>query len=479
MYRWRSGDHRTFRTSGQLNQGSPDADQEAGLPPGRRQLAAFAVALAVAMSVLDGVMLNVALPSIAKDLAVTPASAIWVINAYQFANAIVLVPLGKIADSVGHSKVYLACMALFTAASIGCAASSTLLSLSLWRVAQGCGGAGVVGVTNAMLRLIYPPSMLARGIGLNSLIVALSLASGPILASLIVELIDWQWLFLVNAPIGLVLLVIGWRALPIREGLRDRFDWCSAVMSILTFGSVILAIDAGAHAQGYWTSLWLGLMGVTIGSALVRRQLGQSRPMLPLDLLRNRMFAMSVATMFGAAMAQIMAYVSLPFLFQHDLGRSQIETGMLFLPWPIALAVAAMISGRWGTQWRPAITCSIGLGIFAIGLLSLAALQPGASNIDIIWRMALCGIGYGSFQPSSSRAMITSAPRERAGSASVMGATGRVLGQAVGAALIAALFRTFPATGSTIALLAAVGITLAAAMFSAIRGQPTATSSMP
>jgi DHA2 family multidrug resistance protein-like MFS transporter len=443
---------------------------EPGLPPKARRWAAFAIALAVAMSVLDGVMLNVALPSIARSFRADPAAAIWIVNAYQLAAALVLVPLGKMADTIGHSRIYLACMAVFTIASVGCALSQDLVTLSIWRFAQGCGGAGVVGVTNAMLRFTYPTKMLAQGIAINSLVVAMSLASGPTIASLIVELASWQWLFIVNVPIGVLLLIIGARFLPHTHGSHQRFDWKSALLSMATFCTIILAIDAKAHAEGIWLPLALGMSGIALGIVLIRRQLDQPMPLFPVDLLRQRMFGLSVGTMFGAAMAQIMAYVSLPFLFQHDLGRTQIETGLLFLPWPIALAVIAPIAGRLGGRYAPGVLCSIGLLVFALGLLSLATLVQGASNWDVAWRMALCGIGYGLFQPPSSRAMISSVPKERSGSASVMGASGRVLGQAIGAALVASMFRLFPETGTTVSLLVAAVIALAAMIASVSRG---------
>lgn len=440
------------------------------LSPRARTLAALTIGLAVAMSVLDGVMLNVGLPTIARSLEVSPSAAIWVINAYQLATALVMVPLGKAADTIGHRHVYLACIALFTFASAGCASSHNLLELSLWRFVQGCGGAGIVGVTNAMLRFTYPARMLAHGIAINSMVVALSLAAGPAIAALILEMVSWPWLFFVNLPIGLIMFSTGVLYLPRTTGAAQEFDWQSALLCVATFGALILAIDLRAHAASSFIASILGATGIGAGTLLVRRQLGRPMPLFPIDLLRTRMFSLSVGTMFGAAMAQIMAYVSLPFLLQHNMGRSPLETGLLFLSWPVALACTAPLASRLSQRHSAAILCSAGLSILAIGLLALTFLPDDAKNPAIIWRMAICGMGYGLFQPPSSRAMITSAPRARSGSASVMGATGRVLGQTIGAALVASLFEVFGASGPSAALTVAVAIAMLAAVASLFRG---------
>lgn len=449
-------------------------NHETGLSGARRRWAAFAVGLAVIISVMDGVMLNIALPAIQRSLDATPASVIWVVNAYQLAVAIVLLPLGKSADIFGHRRVYMTCLAVFTIASVGCALSTSLVPLSIFRFAQGCGGAGILGITNAMMRHIYPPRLLARGIATNSLVVALSLALAPTISSLIVTWASWQWLFLVNLPTGLLLLFVGARVLPDTPGSGDRFDFVGALLCIGTFGLIILALDAKAHQQGLWAPILLGVAGIGLFAPFLRHQLRLAAPLLPVDLLRGRMFGLSVGTMFCAAMAQIMAYVSLPFFFQYGLGRSQIETGLLFLPWPIAIACIAPVSGRLGTRFPAALLCGVGLGVFACGLLSLAFLAPGATVLDIGWRMALCGLGYGFFQPTNSRALITSAPLGRSGSASVMGAAARVLGQASGAALVASIFRLIPAGATSVALLIAAAIAIAGGFASLGRGMRAA-----
>jgi len=451
---------------------------EAG-PWGRRErLAALTISLAVTASVFDGVMLNAALPTIAARLGADPSVAIWVVNAYQLAVVLVLLPLGRAADIYGHSRIYLCCIALFGIASLGCALATDLGSLALWRFVQGCGGAGMMGITNAMLRLVHPPERLARGMARVSLIVAMALAAGPTVASFLVSLADWRWLFLVNLPTVAILLVLGLRALPAGTRSGHRYDLFGALLSMATFGAFLLALDTGAHGAAAALPFLLGTIGLLAGAMLLHRQRGQESPLLPVDLLRRRLFGFSVATILAASAAQLTAYVVLPFQFQHGLGRSQIETGLLFLPWPIGLAIAAPVTGWIGDRTEAGRLCAAGLAIFAVGLVLLALLPAGATTADIVWRMAVCGLGYGLYQPPSSRTLLTSAPDDRLGSASVMGATARVMGQALGATVAALLFRILPANGGIVALLVAAGFATAGITLSLSRGaQPLAARS--
>ncbi|MBJ7439516.1 MAG: MFS transporter [Sphingopyxis sp.] len=453
-------------------------EDNARIAGGGGRLARLTLALAVTVSVLDGVMLNTTLPTIAARLGTTPAEAIWAVNAYQLAAVLVLLPLGKAADIYGHKRIYLGCITLFGVASLGSALSDSLASLAAWRFVQGCGGAGIVGITNAMIRHVYPEERFGRGVALNSLLVALALAGGPTLASLIVTFAGWRWLFLVNLPAVLILLAIGVRALPDGTANPHRFDIGGALLSMAAFGLVLLALTLSAHDAGASLAGMLGIGGLAAGAWLLRHQRGMESPLFPVDMLRTRRFGLSVATMFAASAAQLIAYVALPFLFQQDMGRSQIETGLLFLPWPIALAVAAPLAARIGERIDAGLQCAAGLSIFTAGLLLLTTIGAGASFADIAWRMALAGFGYGLFQPPNSKALISSAPYIRVGSASVMGASARVMGQAVGAAVAALLFRLLPGDGRSAALLVAAGFAAAGIALSLARGpQPLAMRS--
>jgi DHA2 family multidrug resistance protein-like MFS transporter len=439
-----------------------------GIPAPRRHLAHLAIGLAVTMSSMDGSIANIALPAIVHALHVTPAASIWVVNAYQISACMALLVLGSLGDIYGYDRVFRICLVLFTAASLACALSHNLTGLAVARFVQGLGGAGVLGVTNAMIRGIYPKNQLAAGIGRNTTIVAVSLVIGPTVASLILSIASWPWLFAVNVPIGVLTYLVSRRVLPRFPRGSHKFDFMSASLSAATFGLLVLGIDGLGHQQSAIAIAAELIPALVLGAALIRRERSSQTPLLPLDLLRIRLFALSVSTTFLASLAQLMAYVAIPFLL-HRLGRSPVQIGLLFTPWPVMVGFIAPVAGRLTRMFRPSALASTGLVIFAAGVLLVASLPIGASAPDIIWRMLVCGLGYGVFLPPNSATQISSVPKSRSGGASTMGATGRVLGQAIGAALVAGAFGFFARDGAVLSLAAAAAIAIAGAIVSLAR----------
>ncbi len=201
---------------------------------------------------------------------------------------------------------------------------------------------------------------------------------------------------------------------------------------------------------------------------LVRHELPRAGPLIPFDLLRVRLFTLSLAASVCAFMAQMSALVALPFEIQR-LGHSAVETGLFMTPWPLALAVAAPVAGRLADRYPAGILGGLGLLVMSAGLALLAYFPGGSSALGFVWRMAVCGLGFGLFQAPNNRAILSSAPRARSGAAGGMLSTSRLIGQTIGAATVAILFRAYPANGSNLALSAAAALALAAALVSAVR----------
>jgi DHA2 family multidrug resistance protein-like MFS transporter len=439
-----------------------------GVPLPRRYWAALTVALGVTMAVLDASIANVALPVIARDLQASPAGAIWVVNAYQLTVMVLLLPLASAGDIIGYRRVYRVGLALFTVASVACALSDSLLALTLARVVQGIGAAGIMSVNSALVRFIYPRHLLGRGIGITALVVAVSSALGPTVASAILSMSSWPWLFAVNLPVGAAALV-ACRALPRTPRVDHRFDVVSAVLSALTFGLLIVAIDGVGHGENRNWVVGEITLALVAGVVLVRRQLSRPNPLLPVDLLRRPIFALSLATSISAFMAQMLAYVALHFHLQYVLGRDAVTTGLLMTPWPLATAVAAPIAGRLADRYPAGILGGIGLLVFAAGLALLAFMPAAPSDIDIALRMAVCGIGFGLFQSPNNRTIIGSAPPERSGGASGMLGTARLLGQTTGAAFVAFAFTVAPDHATVASLSGGAAVALVAAIVSCLR----------
>jgi MFS transporter, DHA2 family, multidrug resistance protein len=442
--------------------------QPDGLPLPRRYWAIAAIALAIAMSVLDATIVNVALPTIARDFGASSAASIWVINAYQLAILTLLLPLASLGERVSYRRIAQAGLAVFTLASLGCAFAPTLLTLSIARVIQGIGAAGIMSVSPALVRFTYPRQQLGRAVGINAFVVATSAALGPTIAAAVMAVAHWRWLFGINVPLGVVTFAIALQALPENERARRPLNLAGSVLYAGSLGLLLSGLQSLAHDAATPLALADIACGCALLLLLVRHELPRSAPLIPFDLLRIRVFSLSLVASVCSFMAQAAAFIALPFEIQR-LGHSAVETGLLMTPWPLALALAAPLAGRLSDRYAAGVLGGLGLLGLAAGLLLLAFLPPHASAPAFVWRMALCGLGFGFFQAPNNRTIIGSAPRERSGAAGGMLGAARLLGQTLGAAGLAILFRSYAASGSHVALLMGALLALSGALASALR----------
>ncbi len=446
-----------------------------GVPVPQRYWAVLTIALAVGLAVVDGAIANIALPTIAIDMNATPSAAIWVINAYQLAVTITLLPLAALGEIYGYRRVYMAGLAIFTVASLCCALSGSLVALTVARVLQGLGAAGIMSVNSALTRFVYPRALLGRGMGINALVAATCAALGPTIASGILSVGTWPWLFAVNVPLGLIAYIVALRSLPATPRAVHRFDGLSALLSGLTFGLLIVGIDSYAHGGGAVGALVELCVSVVCGALLVRRQLDRSAPLLPVDLLAIPLFRLSAATSMLSFAAQALAAVALPFILEGAMGWDATATGLLMTPWPVATALTAPLAGRLADRHSAGILGGIGMAAFTAGLVLLAVLPVDAGPVNIGWRMAVCGMGFGFFQSPNNRAMITAAPLSRSGGASGMLGTARLLGQTIGATLVALIFGLTGHT-SVLALVVAAVFAACGGVASLLRISPARTT---
>ncbi len=438
---------------------APPAD---GLPMPRRALALAAIVVGLMLAVLDGTIANVALPSIARDLNAPASASIWIVNGYQLAIVVALLPLASLGEIIGYRRVYLGGIALFTLASVGCVLSRDLTALTVSRIIQGFGAAGLMSVNAAVLRYTVPARRFGAAIGGVSLVVAVAATFGPVLAGLILGFLSWPWLFAINIPLGLATLALGFPSLPDSDRAAHRFDGLSAVLSAVALGGAITTIDSFGHRLAWAVVVPQIAVFVTALVWLVRRERRSPRPMLPLDLLRIPVFSLSVSTSVAAFTAQLLAFVSLPFLYQVQMGFSPEKVGLLMMPWPLAIALVAPLSGWLSDRVSPAILGGVGLLCLGAGLGGLAVLPGHAQPVQIIWRMALCGVGFGLFQAPNNKVMIGTAPKARSGAASGVQSTARLTGQSLGAALVALMMARFGLAGAGYALYMAAAFALVA-----------------
>ncbi|WP_311221560.1 MULTISPECIES: MFS transporter [unclassified Acidovorax] len=440
------------------------------------------IILGLTLAVLDSSVLNLALPGIARELNANASQAIWVVNAYQIAALVLLLPLAALGDRLGYRRVYLVGMAVFALASMGAMLASSLSTLIAARALQGAGAAGVLSVNAAVVRLIYPRALLGKGMAINSLVVAGASMAGPSVAAAVLSVASWPWLFAMNLPLGLFTLWLGRRALPANavSALSGRFSWVDVLLNIAMFtlifiGAEQLGVRASPAAAGLGgpSAGWLLLAaGAAVGVVYLRRQGHQATPLFPVDLLRIPVFALSMGASVSAFCAQMMAFLSLPFLLLEVHGRSHIEAGLLITVWPLAIVTVAPIAGWLIGKVADGLLGGIGMGVFACGLLALAFMPAHAATADVVWRMALCGIGFALFQSPNNHTIVTTAPLHRSGAASGMLGTARLTGQTLGAVVLAGIFAVWTqhdGRGESIAMLLAAGSAVLAGVCSSLR----------
>lgn len=446
-------------------------DTTDGLPNPRRIWAVIAASLALIMSVMDANIVNVVLPTLSREFGTSPSTTIWVMNAYQLAITVSLLSFSSLGDIYGYHKVFLSGVALFCVTSLICALSTSFWMLTVARVLQGFGASAITSVNTAQLRTIYPRKYLGRGLGISAMVVAVSAVAGPSVASAILSLGSWHWLFAINIPLGLLALVMGLIYLPHREKRQERkFDKTSAIANALTFGLLIYTMEGFAHHERIDFLIVQILVLLIVGFYYIRRQLHQESPLLPVDLMKIPIFSLSVGTSICSFTAQMLALVALPFFLQNTLGKTEIATGLLLTPWPIATLLTAPLAGYLVEKVHAGLLGCCGMLIFATGLYLLSTLPSSPQDSAIIWRMVICGAGFGLFQTPNNSTIIASAPINRSGGASGMIGTARLLGQTLGATLVALLFNLVTAHNSTVVSLRVASVfALIAAIVSCFR----------
>ncbi|MEN0106327.1 MAG: MFS transporter, partial [Pseudomonas sp.] len=285
-----------------------DLPGDDGAPGKARRLATIAVMTTTAMAVLDGTIVNVALPSISTALKVPAADAIWVANGYLLAAAMTLITFSALATRVGFRALYASGGAVFTLASLGCALSVNLEMLTAMRVLQGIGGAAALSIGPAIYRTVFPTRLLGRILGLNALMVAASTAIGPTLGGIVLSVAGWEWLFALNIPLGIVGVTLALRAVPRTATVKGPFDLIGACLSALAMGAAIMATDSFSNAAEHGPDLLMAgvYSAITVLTALafVRRQQRAPVPLLPLDIFASARFSLAALTSLAAFVSQ-------------------------------------------------------------------------------------------------------------------------------------------------------------------------------
>lgn len=431
------------------------SEQNDGLRGARRWWAILSLTLGTILTTISGSMIGIALPTLSRDLHVADSASVLVVTIYQLILMMTLLPLSALGDRLGHRAVYQGGLAIFVVATLLSFFAKSLPFLLVVRAFQALGAAGAMSVSAALIRQIYPAAKLGRGLSLNTVMAAGFATLAPTVGGMILAVARWPWLFAALVPFGVLSIIAGRKALPDPVIHDTPFDVSGAVLCAATFGLTVVGLESGLHGDSPVISAALVLLGLGIGVAFVRRELTQERPMLPVDLLGKRDIALPTIALFAGYLSSMSIMLVLPFTLQQGYGLSPATAGAVLASWPLVTLFVAPASGALSDRYPSGLLGGIGMVIGVAGLLSLAFLPPSPSYFDLVWRILLCGAGFGMFYSPNARQIVAAAPNHRTAAAGALTTTVRGSAQTLGATAVAGLLAAGLGIGPVAAYVAA------------------------
>ena len=424
----------------------------------RRWAALYVLCAGILMVILDGTIVNVALPTIQSDLGFSQSSLAWVVNSYLIAFGGLLLLAGRLGDLLGRRRILLAGLVVFTAASLLCGLSTSPEMLIAARFIQGIGGALSSAVALGMVVTMFPePREQARAFGVWSFVASAGASIGLLAGGILTQLINWHWIFFVNVPIGIAAGLLSWRLLEPDRGLGWSKGADVIGAFLVTAGLMVGVYSIVGTAQYGWTSantLGFGGLSIVLLAAFVLRQATARNPLLPLSVFRPRyVWGANVVQFFLVAGMLGFFFMSSLYL-QRVLGLNPLEIGIAFMPVAVSIGLLSLgVSARVTTRFGAGRVLLPALVLVAAGL-ALYIRVPVHSNyaVDLLPGMLLIGVGAGLVFPSLATLAMSSATEADSGLASGLLNTTAQVGGALGLAVLAAV-----AASQNSALLAAGG----------------------
>ncbi|MDA8163627.1 MAG: MFS transporter [Desulfobacteraceae bacterium] len=403
------------------------------------------VAAGVFMSTMDGSMVNIALPAIMDELQAPLRSTEWVVMIYLLTITATLLFWGYLADRIGRRRIYAVGMLVFALGSLACFLAPQLRWLVLARLGQALGAAMMMATGPAMVKEIFPPGQLGRGLGLIGIAVSLGLMAGPAIGGFLLDAFSWRAIFLVTVPVGLALFAPALRLLPPdRAAGWRRFDAAGAMLWLLALTAIVVALSRASAPKGAGASdLLLLAGGILILGLLVKVELLVSHPFLPLHLFREGFFSIGMASAVLSFVLLFTVLLLIPFYLDRILGLSGTHLGLVMMATPATVLVVAPIAGRLADRIGSRLLTTAGMLLSSTGLLLLANLTPGQQPWEVAWRMALMGFGQALFLSPNSASVLGGVDKHYVGTASALLATARNLGMLLGIAQAGLLFSLF------------------------------------
>jgi EmrB/QacA subfamily drug resistance transporter len=411
-------------------------------PETRKWWTLGAVAFGLFMIMLDNTIVNVALPSIQRDLNIGISELEWVFNGYALTFGVLMLTGGKLADLLGRRSIFIAGLVIFTLASLFCGLATSAAGLIAARVVQGAGSALMNPATLSIITATFPPRQRGMAIGIWAGVSAMALAIGPLVGGLITEHWSWNWIFFINVPVGVLAVLL--TRIVVDESRDTSADQRLDLPGLLSSGIALFALTYGlieANAYGWGSARILSLFAVAaVGFVVfVLLERHQRSPMLDLALFKNSTFAgaNSVMLLVGLAMFGVFFYNSL--FIQNIIGWSAVQTGASFLPMTVLIILVAPLAGKYSDRVGSRWLMGFGMVLLSTSLFIFSRLDATATFWNILPGLLVGGFGMALVMTPTTAAAMGSVPVDKAGVGSAVLNSGRQVGGALGIAVMGAI----------------------------------------
>jgi EmrB/QacA subfamily drug resistance transporter len=400
------------------------------------------VAMGIFLSTIDGSIVNIALPTLVQELHAHLATVEWVVLAYLLALGTLMLSMGRLGDMIGKKPIYLVGFVIFTLGSVLCGLAPNIYWLIGFRVVQAVGGSMIMALGMAIVTESFPPSERGRALGLTGSMVSIGIVLGPTLGGLILDALSWHWIFFVNLPVGIVGTLMVMRFVPARRPAgRQRFDLTGALTFFTGMLAMLLAVTLGQQmgfGDGRVLLLLAGGAAAAVAFVIVERRTNQ--PMLDLELFRDGLFSINLASGWMTFVSMSGTTFLIPFFLQGVLGYDPRQVGLLMAAVPLAVGMVSPLSGALSDRVGTRPITVVGLAIVMLGFWTLSTVSPDMTALGYVVRFLPVGIGLGTFQSPNNSAVMGAVPRERLGVASGLLSITRIVGQTTGIAVLSALW---------------------------------------
>ncbi len=414
-----------------------------GIDYSKRYSILAAVMVGNIMGPVDASIVNVVLPTIAQYFGVGVSAAQWVPMVYLLTIGSLLMFYGRLGDILGYKKIYLAGLAGFIVASALCGLSPSMRWLIVFRTLQGLAAGMFMSMPFAIITAAFPPQERGTALGINAIGISAGLALGPSLGGFLASFLGWRSVFLINVPIGIAAMFWGSRLVPNFKGRPAKIDIPGMLLGCLSLLFILLFVNRFQNPVSDSMTFFLLFASLAAIITFLKRESSVPEPMLNLGLFRSVTFSLASASSLLNFMAQYIMVFLTPFYLQRVLHFETDRVGLIMTSFPLAVMSVAPFSGALSDRIGTSLLAFAGAGLCALSLFLMSRLPAAAGTADVVWRVAVFGVGTGIFQSPNNSAAMGNVPRQNLGIASGILSTVRTVGMVMGIAAGGAVLSAF------------------------------------